>query len=128
ETANIKLTSVVSDVWGKSGQSMIKAIMQGESDAQTLTQLARGPLRSKLPQLQAALEGRIQPHHRVLLQQIFAQLRFLESSMRACPPGARSTDGALSSGGGALDDASRRASGSGNGLCLGGGHRSEPLS
>jgi transposase len=26
ETATIKLTSVVSDVWGKSGQSMIKAI------------------------------------------------------------------------------------------------------
>jgi transposase len=36
ETATIKLTSVVSDVWGKSGQSMIKAIMQGESDAQAL--------------------------------------------------------------------------------------------
>jgi transposase len=52
ETANIKLTSVVSDVWGKSGQSMIKAIMQGESDAQTLTELARGSLRGKLPQLQ----------------------------------------------------------------------------
>jgi DNA-binding protein Fis len=65
ETATIKLTSVVSDVWGKSGQSMIKAIMQGESDAQTLTELARGTLRGKLPQLQEALEGRIQPHHRV---------------------------------------------------------------
>jgi transposase len=42
ETANIKLTSVVSDVWGKSGQSMLRAIIQGESDAQTLTELARG--------------------------------------------------------------------------------------
>src|SRR5258706_15925126 len=108
ETATIKLTSVVSDVWGKSGQSMIKAIMQGESDAQTLTELARGSLRGKLPQLQQALEGRIQPHHRVLLQQIFAQLQFLETSMRASPPGDRSADGALSSGSGALADASRR--------------------
>ena len=43
--------------------------------------------RGKLPQLQEALAGRIQPHHRVLLQQIFAQLQFLESSMRAAPPG-----------------------------------------
>ncbi len=82
ETANLKLTSVVSDVWGKSGQSMIKAIIQGESDAQALTELARGTLRGKLPQLQEALEGRIQPHHRVLLQQIFAHLQFLESSMQ----------------------------------------------
>src|SRR6266496_5172165 len=70
ETATIKLTSVVSDVWGKSGQSMINAIIQGESDAQTLSELARGTLRGKLPQLQAALEGRIQPHHQMLLQRI----------------------------------------------------------
>jgi transposase len=32
--------------------------------------------------LQAALEGRIQPHHRVLLHHIFAHLQFLESSMQ----------------------------------------------
>jgi transposase len=82
ETANIKLTSVVSDVWGRSGQNMIKAIMLGESDAEILSELARGTLRGKLPQLQAALEGRIQPHHRLLLQHLFAHLRFLESSMQ----------------------------------------------
>jgi transposase len=82
ETANIKLTSVVSDVWGKSGQRMSKAIVQGESDAQMLTELARGFLRGKLLQLQAALDGRIQPHHRVLLQQIIAHLQFLETSMQ----------------------------------------------
>src|SRR5437667_8846014 len=45
-------------------------------------ELARGTLRGKLPQLQEALEGRIQPHHRMLLQQIFAPLQFLESSMQ----------------------------------------------
>jgi len=83
ETANIKLTSVVTDMWGKSGQSMINAIIQGESDAQTRSRVSTGNgCRGKLPQLQAALEGRIQPHHRVLFQQIFAHLRFLESSMQ----------------------------------------------
>src|SRR5438552_14460657 len=46
ETATIKLTSVVSDVWGKSGQSMINAIIQGESDAQTRSRMsARNPAR-----------------------------------------------------------------------------------
>ncbi len=60
ETATIKLTSVVSDVWGKSGQSMIKAIMQGESDAQTRSRVSAGNgCRGKLPQWQEALEGRI---------------------------------------------------------------------
>ncbi len=46
ETATIKLTSVVSDVWGKSGQSMINAIIQGESDALTRSRMsARKPTR-----------------------------------------------------------------------------------
>ena len=122
ETANIKLTSVVSDVWGKSGQSMINAIIQGESDAQARSRMsARNGCRGKLPQLQAALEGWIQPHHQMLLQRIFAHLRFLESSMRACSQGDRSADGTLSRGGGALDDTSRCASSGGDGLCFGGG-------
>jgi len=127
ETATSKLTSVVSDVWGRSGQNMIKAIMLGESDAEILSELARGTLRGKLPQLQAALEGRIQPHHRLLLQHLFAHLRFLESAMRASPPGDRRADGALSSSGRPLADTSRGASGGRDGLCFGGGQRSEPL-
>jgi transposase len=127
ETATIKLTSVVSDVWGRSGQNMIKAIMLGESDVEILSELARGTLRGKLPQLQAALEGRIQAHHRLLLQHLFAHLRFLESAMRACPPGDRRADGALSSSGRPLADTSRGTSGGRDGLCLGGGQRSEPL-
>ena len=44
ETATIKLTSVVTDVWGKSGQSMINAIIQGESDAQTRSRVSTGNL------------------------------------------------------------------------------------
>ena len=43
----------------------------------------------------------------------------------AGPPGDRSANGALSSGSGALADASRRTSGGGDGLCLVGGHRPE---
>src|SRR5947209_5483856 len=109
ETAKIKLTSVVSDVWGKSGQNMIKAIIQGESDVQTLSRVSAGNgCRGKLPPLQEALEGRIQPHHRVLLQQTFAHLQFLESSMRPSPQGDRSAQGPLCRGSGALDAASRR--------------------
>ena len=103
------------------------AIIQGESDAEILTELARGTLRGKLPQLQAALEGRIQPHHRVVLQHIFAHLQFLESSMRASPHRDRSAHGTLSRGGADLDDTSRRANSGSDGLCLGGGQRSESV-
>jgi len=82
ETANVKLSSVVSDVLGKSGRRMLAAIINGVSDAEALADLARGTLRHKLPQLQQALEGRIEAHHRVLLQQTFAHIAFLEDSIQ----------------------------------------------
>jgi hypothetical protein len=34
EDSNIKLSSVVSDVFGKSGRQMLKALIEGERDAQ----------------------------------------------------------------------------------------------
>ncbi len=82
ETANVKLASVVTDVLGKSGRHMLAAIIDGVSDAEALADLARGTLRRKLPQLQQALEGRIEAHHRVLLQQIFAHITFIEESIQ----------------------------------------------
>jgi transposase len=82
ETANVKLSSVVSNVMGKSGRDMLAAMIEGVSDAEALADLARGTLRRKLPQLQEALHGQIQTHHRVLLGQIFAHMSFLEESIQ----------------------------------------------
>jgi transposase len=81
ETANIKLSSVVSDVIGKSGQAMLEALLAGQSDAEALAELARGSLRGKLPQLREALEGRVDAHHRLLLAQMLAHIEFLEKSL-----------------------------------------------
>ncbi len=81
ETANVKLTSVVSDVMGKSGHAMIEALLAGQSDPEALAQLARGSLRGKLPQLREALEGRVDAHHRVLLQHLLSHIAFLEQSL-----------------------------------------------
>jgi hypothetical protein len=47
-----------------------------------LADLARGTLRHKLPQLQQALRGQVQPHHQVLLGQIFAHMSYLEHSIQ----------------------------------------------
>jgi transposase len=81
ETANVKLASVVSDVLGKSGRRMLAAIVDGVSDAEALADLACGTLRRKLPQLQQALEGRLEAQHRVLLSQIFGHIAYLEDSI-----------------------------------------------
>ncbi len=77
----MKLSSVATDVLGKSGRDMLQAIIEGTTDAQVLADLARGLLRKKLPQLQEALEGRVQTHHRILLKHLLAHVEFLEQAL-----------------------------------------------
>jgi transposase len=69
EDANIKLSSVMSDVMGVSGRAMLRAIVRGESDAEVLARLARKRLRGKIPLLQQAAAGSLNEHHRFLLEQ-----------------------------------------------------------
>ena len=78
ETANVKLTAVATDVLGKSGRAMLEALISGTTDAEILADLALGRLRKKLPELQEALDGRMQAHHRTLLRHILAHLDFIE--------------------------------------------------
>lgn len=47
ESANIKLSSVASDVLGVSGRKMLQAIIDGVTDPQVLALLAVGHLRKK---------------------------------------------------------------------------------
>lgn len=68
ETANIKLSSVVSDVFGASGRLMLDAIIQGEAKPEQMAELAKGTLRNKIAELTLALNGRVNAHHRGLLQ------------------------------------------------------------
>jgi transposase len=67
ETANIKLASVASDVFGVSGMAMLKALLAGETSAEAMADLARGQLRRKHAALVLALDGRVEEHHRFLL-------------------------------------------------------------
>jgi transposase len=67
EQANLKLASVASDVLGVSGRQMLEAIIGGQESPQRLAELARGRLRSKIPELSRALDGRVRDHHRFML-------------------------------------------------------------
>jgi transposase len=67
ETANIKLASVATDVFGVSGQAMLKALIVGTASAEAMAGLAKGQLRRKHHDLVLALEGRFEEHHRFLL-------------------------------------------------------------
>lgn len=56
ETANIKLASVVTDVFGVSGRRMLRALLDGEKTPAQMADLAKGRMRKKLVELTAALE------------------------------------------------------------------------
>lgn len=79
--ANIKLGSVATDILGVSGRAMLQAIVNGETDPSRLADLARHRLRSKLPALRHALDGRVTDHHRFLLRRLLGQLAFLEAEI-----------------------------------------------
>lgn len=68
EIANIKLASVVSDVFGVSGRLMLDALVAGEEpDLLEVAKLAKGALRNKIPLLTLALDGKLDDHHRFIL-------------------------------------------------------------
>lgn len=68
EEANIKLSSVVSDINGVSAQQMIQHLIADDMSPEQMADLAKGRLRHKLSDLQHALRGHLADHQRVLLQ------------------------------------------------------------
>lgn len=80
QDANIKLSSVATNILGASGRDMIEALQRGEDDPGQLAALARGRLRAKLPQLRLALEGQVRAHHRFLLALLLDQLDYLSAA------------------------------------------------
>ena len=78
EDANIKLSSVASDVLGVSGRAMIAALIGGETEPDRLADLARRRLRGKIPQLRQALKGHVTEHHRFMLRALMDHVRHLD--------------------------------------------------
>jgi transposase len=82
EDCNIKLGVVASDVLGKSGRAMLRALLRGDQNVEQVADLAKGVLRKKIPQLRLALEGHCREHHRFLLGRLLSHVNYLEEQMR----------------------------------------------
>ncbi|MBO0789501.1 MAG: IS110 family transposase [Ktedonobacteraceae bacterium] len=81
EDTNIKRSSVVSDLMGKSARDMLSALLAGEADPGVLAELARGRMRSKRDQLAQALVGQVKSHHRFLLTEQLADIDTLDEAI-----------------------------------------------
>jgi transposase len=75
EHGGIKLSAVVSDLFGVSGWGMLEHIAQGVTDVEVLAGQARGALRKKLTELKEALAGQLEPVYRLMLRQHMDQVR-----------------------------------------------------
>jgi transposase len=79
EDANIKLSSVATDILGASGRAMLSALIGGTEDPEQLADLAKGRLRQKNAELTQALRGFVSDHHRFLLRTLLRQIDQHES-------------------------------------------------
>jgi len=81
ESTNIKLSSVVTDVMGVSAKAMLTELAAGATDPQALAGLAKGRLRNKMKDLEAALTGTVDEHHRFILAQQLGHIDFLDEQI-----------------------------------------------
>jgi transposase len=68
EDANIKLSSVVSNLSGATATKIIDAMISGEEDVKELVKLRHGKMQCTMEELAASLKGKLRSHHRFMLQ------------------------------------------------------------
>ncbi|MBM3760324.1 MAG: IS110 family transposase [Acidobacteria bacterium] len=78
EDANIKLSCVATDVLGRTGQAILRAIVRGHTDPGWLADYAKTRLRGKKKELELALRGHITDHHRWMLAHLLEEMDYKE--------------------------------------------------
>ena len=62
---------------------MLQALVEGKTTPREMAELAKRKLRKKIPELELALEGKIEERHRFLLELQLDRLRAVEEDLRA---------------------------------------------
>ena len=83
EDACIKLSAVVSDIFGVSGRDMLAALVAGERDPKVLAQLARRSMRAKIAVLEQAFTGHFTDHHAFLLGTMLGRVDAISANIAA---------------------------------------------
>ena len=81
ETANIKLSSVASDLMGVTGKGILKAMAEGMDSPERLSWKARGSLRKKEAEIKESVKGEFSPMFRELLEMHLKYYEFLTSQI-----------------------------------------------
>jgi transposase len=84
EQMNVKLTEVVSDITGKTGMTIIRLILAGERDAETLAKHRDPRCKQDQATLRKALQGTWRQEHVFALEQAVARYDFFHEQICAC--------------------------------------------
>ncbi len=78
---NVQLTCTVTDLGGKTGMAILRAVAEGERDPQRLAQLRDGRLKADEATLASSLEGTWREEHIFALQQALTHYDFLSGQI-----------------------------------------------
>jgi transposase len=81
EMANVKLSSVITDVLGVSGRRMLVALINGEQDPDRLAALGNARLKASREELREALRGFVTEHHRFMIKVHLDQIANIEATI-----------------------------------------------
>jgi transposase len=84
EQMNVKLTEVVSDINGLTGQRIVTAILDGQRDPQLLATLRDPKCKNDRATIAKALEGTWRPEHLFELRQAYDLYRFHHQQIAQC--------------------------------------------
>lgn len=82
ESGNIKLGQVASDALGISGKLMLRALAEGETDAEKMSEFAQRSMKRKKAELKRALEGRLTSAQRWVLKELLDQYEQVEAAIK----------------------------------------------
>ncbi|MEU1409713.1 IS110 family transposase [Streptomyces sp. NPDC005728] len=77
ENAQIKLSTVISDIFGVSGRAMLEALIAGERSPRALAGLAHGTIKASPAALEEALAGGFEEHHAFMLRMLLDTVDYL---------------------------------------------------
>lgn len=83
QTANVKLSSVLSNIVGVSGERILRSIANGEQDSRKLADLAHYSLDGKKPAIERSLEGRFDQHFRFMLSELLSDFDHLDRQLES---------------------------------------------
>lgn len=84
EQMNVKLQHVIADITGKSGQAILRAILEGERDAGMLVNLLDGRIKASREKVKQSLEGIWKEENIFELKQSFEMYHDYRSKIQEC--------------------------------------------